>query len=506
MSNATLSYADEQILAVARRENGGFYLGTKWYLRDWEPLPYQYVWHMLPYFNTTAVWGIGSGKTSIVTASNVLDCLVYPGFKALNASVTAKQAELAFEMLDAWKEGNTRLERLITDVTLRPWPEVTFFNGSTYSFRTAGLGAKFIRGHEYDRINYDEAGLDMDGEAVKVLRGRLRGRRPDGSARMARLDCTGTPSPSVWFKKRFDQGMRGDPIATEETLKDYFSMRVSTYENTKLTSDQIRMMEKEYPPEMIDIELGGYFPDWGMGFFPADHINACVNQALLDTMYENTRPENGAVPKAGYTISEWPRIGIVNYETPAKVDGLYIMAGDPGTGNPPNRNAPCIMVCDVSSKPKRIVAFWWGNAHGSYQPFLDKYSYFMGKYMPVLKGVDTTGTQTAIDELGFEKMGLAIDPISFSHLKDAMLNALSLDITGHAIQYPPIQGIINQLSVYRKELDKKLDQDIVMTMAQISHLSRFVDEGYRGQAGGTIAVPNRDQRSNSSARGRRSRS
>jgi len=484
-----LSFNDERMLALARRENYGFHLGTRWYFRDWEPLPYQYVWHMAPYFNTTFVAGIGAGKTAAVAASYAMDCITIPGFRALNASVTAKQAELAYEMVDSWREGNPRLEHLITDVVLRPWPIIKFWNQSEFSFRTAGLGAKFIRGHEYDRINYDEAGLDMDGEAIRVLRGRLRGRRPDGSARMARLDVTGTPTPSEWFRKRFYQGLRGDPTATEETLRDYFSMRVETYDNIRLTPDQIRMMEKEYPPEMIDIELRGMFPEWGMGFFPVNHINACVNGNLLDEMYLATRPENGGLPKAGYTILEWPRIGIVNWEVPAMPDGLYVIAGDPGTGNPPNRNAPCIMVFDVNKSPKKMVAFWWGSAHGSYHPFLEKYQYLCQKYYPVARGVDTTGTQKAIDELGFEELGIEIDPISFGNLKDAMLNALSLDITGHNIEYPQIHGIINQLSLYRKEIDKKLDQDIVMTMAQVSHLSRFVREGYRTPARGTVPAP-----------------
>ena len=42
------------------------------------------------------------------------------------------------------------------------------------------------------------------------------------------------------------------------------------------------------------------------------------------------------------------------------------------------------------------------------------------------------------------------------------------------------------MGLYRKDIDKKLDQDIVMTLAQISHLSRFVREGYRTPARGTI--------------------
>ena len=40
---------------------------------------------------------------------------------------------------------------------------IKFKNFSEWEFRTAGLDARFIRGFEYDRINFDESGLDMVG-------------------------------------------------------------------------------------------------------------------------------------------------------------------------------------------------------------------------------------------------------------------------------------------------------------------------------------------------------
>jgi len=84
-----LSRSDELMLVAARRENGGFHLATRWYLRGFEPLPYQYLWHHVPVKNTTLVAGVGTGKTSISAASNTIDCISIPGFKALGASVTA---------------------------------------------------------------------------------------------------------------------------------------------------------------------------------------------------------------------------------------------------------------------------------------------------------------------------------------------------------------------------------------------------------------------------------
>ena len=110
---------------------GGFHLATQWYF-DWDPLDYQYVFHYLPIKNVTAVMGIGAGKTSGVSASYLMNCLSYPGFKALNASITAKQAELAFEMVDTWLETHPRLNRFVLDKTLRPYPILSFANLSTF--------------------------------------------------------------------------------------------------------------------------------------------------------------------------------------------------------------------------------------------------------------------------------------------------------------------------------------------------------------------------------------
>ena len=87
-----------------------------------------------------------------------------------------------------------------------------------------------------------------------------------------------------------------------------------------------------------------------------------------------------------------------------------------------------------------MVYFDWVSGKGSYNPFLYSYKKAMEMYRPVLKGMDTTGPQKAIDELAFENMGLSIDGINFARDKDAMLNSLSMDVVNHAIKWPVIKG------------------------------------------------------------------
>jgi len=463
---------DMAILPLALRKNQGFHEATKWYFRGWKPLPFQWAWHQLDTLNTTLIGGIAVGKTAVVTASNTMDCLTIPHFRALNTSVTAKQAELPFQMLMAWIEGNPKLEHLVHDVVLRPYPIVEFKNYSVYEFRTVGLDARFIRGFEYDRINFDEAGLDLLGAVIKVLRGRCRGTRPDGTTRMARLDVTSSPTAALWMKERFLKGIEGE---READLEQYRSLQVSTYMNTHLTKRQIRAMESEYSADMIDVELGANFPDFGMGMFPIGHVESCTDQSLYDAAYIALNPEEGKV-LPGYSLDEDPRHGVTLFEMPVEPGRTYISAGDPGTDGYPKRNAPVVMVADVTNRPfKKLVYCWWGSGRGSFNPFLKSYRYVTDKYTPILRGIDASGTQKYVDEIAFENAGIDTDRLNFSSDKVGMLNNLSMDVSSHLWKWPPISGLIKQMSTYSLDLDdKSLPQDLVMGLAEISYLARML--------------------------------
>lgn len=467
-----ITAGDQRYLPLARRESGGFQHATRWYLRGWEPMGYQYVWHQVSKLNGTWVGGIATSKTSTTAASYTMDCLAYPYFRALNTSVTAKQAELPFLMLMSWIEGNERLEHLIQDIRLRPWPIITFKNYSTFEFRTAGLDARFIRGFEYDRINFDECALDTQGKIAEILRGRLRGTRPNGVARFCRLDTVSSPGAVLWFQERFDKGY--DP----KFKHLYFSMRTATWDNIHLTREQIEAMKAEMPPEIIAVELGAEWPDFGAAYFPAQYIDAAIDQDLYDDAYLAINPENaGESPKPGFDLREDPRTGILRYETPCNSSRRYIIAGDPGRGNPPGRNAGVVLVADVTGYPYKLVFFDWVSGNGSIRPFLQSYKYAIEKYTPERKGLDVTGTQAMLEEVAFQEEGIVTDGINYAADKFAMLNIHLNDLTRMRWKIPPIQGLVRQSKVYTLENDKDIPQDLITTWAQLSWLARDVPRG-----------------------------
>jgi hypothetical protein len=469
---AILTKADETILPMALRQNGGFAKATEWYLMGWKPLPYQYAWHHVLHLNATCIGGVAVGKTTMEAASNTIDCLTIPHFKALNTSVTAKQAELPFMMFMSWYEGNKNLAHLVRDIRLRPWPIVTFENFATYEFRTAGLDARFIRGFEYDRINYDECALDPLGRTAEVLRTRLRGTRPNGETRMARLDTVTSPGAVLWLKERFEKGFR------PEDKRLYFSMRIKTWDNTHLTQDQIDAMMAEMPPEIVAVEMGAEWPNYGSAYFPERYVDIAIDQDLYDDCYISLNPENeGEKPKLGYELEEDARIGTTKFSLPYIPGNRYIIAGDPGKGNPPHRNAGVVLVADVTQRPYRMVHLNWVAGNGAIRPWIQAYKNAIDIYQPERKGLDVTGTQEYMDEIAFQEAGISTDGISYSADKYGMLNMLLYDLQYSRWRVPPIAGLIRQTKTYSLEADREdrgLAQDLVTTWAQLSWLAKDV--------------------------------
>jgi len=256
-------------------------------------------------------------------------------------------------------------------------------------------------------------------------------------------------------------------------------------------------MEADYTDEMIDVELKALFPKYGLTTFPVHSIEACTSIELNDQMTEAMRPgstediiikpvpgqvPSGAsfatgmsyTPKGGWATEEHPRHGIVKWQMPYRPGAQYIQFGDPGTGDPPKRNAGCVMVADDSGT---IVYFDWVFGHGSYNPFLSAYKYALEKYNPTLKGIDSTGTQKAINELAFENYGIMVQGVNFQRDKDAMINSLIMKVTDQWFRWPAIRGLLFQMKHYRREDDKTgshRPQDIVMTLAGLAFLARHL--------------------------------
>jgi hypothetical protein len=482
---AILTSDDRQMFSLCLA--GRYDLFTQYYFEGWKPLPGQYAEHYATQPNVTHLGGVGSGKTNGKGRSFLTKALTQPFYWGLNTSISAFQSKLMYEQLLPLVENNERVKRFIADVKARPYPLITTIFGSKIAFMTAGVEAQLIRGSEWDEINGDEFGYEKSEGTIHALRGRLRGTRHNGVPRLARLTITTTPTEVPWLRQRFDMGWKGAGHP-DYNHRRFHSLRSTLFDNTYIPDWQRQEIMAGYTEEMIKQEIMAEFPDWGDTEFAQRFIDGCENPLLNDLMEELTNPiyedekgdEHCGTPVLGADVTELPRFGIVKWEMPYEPNHVYVLVSDPGTDSPPKRNAAVIMVWDVTSKPYTLAYFKWVSGNGSYQPWLSDFKYALGKYRPLFKGIDATGTQKAIDELVFEREGIPMDSVNFAHDKMAMLNALKMLLQNYELRFPVIRGMHNQLVSYRLP-DEDIPQDIVSCMMVFAALERFLPNSLVGQ-------------------------
>jgi hypothetical protein len=426
------------------------------------------------------IGGVSTGKTIGVGISAFAHAIVTEDFKFLNIAKESWQSQLMYTtLLEHIKD--TVAESLIIASPKRPYPmiEIAFlvkgiYHHATLEFMSIGSDrdATNIFSWRGDWLNVDEAGrLDNLTEIVGNLSTRGTGNTPTGRPYISRLSIISNPwdNPELW--QLFDVAA-SDP---EESL----AINIETKDNKNTTDKQINKILKLVPKEDYERFLTGKRPE-GLGkYFTKEIVAGCENE-LLSTSYISGR-DNSKDDGSNWVIQSAPHLAVWNMRIPRKDGRIYFLVGDPGTGTAPARNAPTLMVFDVTTVPESaaaLVAFWWGNGGGSITPWVSEMMDLIDLYKPIFAGVDSTGTQKNTAEIitmeyvvGKKKSVEYITGLDFSGQKKySYLIALRLSLESRAIIWPHfIAGIGSQLRHYDPTLDKnaasKLPQDLVATLA-----------------------------------------
>ena len=230
--------------------------------------------------------------------------------------------------------------------------------------------------------------------------------------------------------------------------------------------------------EIVAAEMGAEWPNYGSAYFPERYVDIAIDQDMYDDCYISLNPEKeGEKPKLGYALEEDARIGTTKFSLPYITGNRYIIAGDPGKGNPPHRNAGVVLVADVTQRPYRMVHLNWVAGNGAIRPWIQAYKNAIDIYQPERKGLDVTGTQEYMDEIAFQEAGISTDGISYSADKYGMLNMLLYDLQYSRWRVPPIAGLVRQTKTYSLEADREdrgLAQDLVTTWSQLSWLIKDI--------------------------------
>lgn len=460
-----LTKADADILK-ASLEDPNIFLQ---YYFDVTLQPHQKVFALARQNSLLMLGGRGSGKTYGFILKYLWLATIMPDLRVLWGSYSADQAaipfhDVAYPLIMASERFQKFLPEGEKSLKKKPYPQIqikvpgTRLPVSTVTFKTVGVGANTKRGFTLDIIHYDEAGLQYDAKAITTLRPAMRGRRWNGEPRIAQLAVSTTPTSAEWLRDWWERATNRD--YPDYDPQRYFALKVASSANKTLTEEQLEAFHQDMTPEEKQVEIQADFPEYtGTDFSPA-MVDTCedrtLNQELMD-MIEARTP--------GADTMSFDKIGMVKFVMPV-IDGhQYIMSGDPGTGNPPYRNSPCIMVWDVTAKPYTLVYFDWVFGGGSYKPFFNKFQWALSYYKPIFSCFDSTGTQKAMQELYFEDRGLFVEGLNMQGEKSGMLNAAKILMQRGDLRFPYIRGFRLQLLNYKQEEDKKQNQDLVMTLA-----------------------------------------
>jgi len=437
------------------------------------------------------IGGFGSGKTRGVAVSAAVWCMTVPDFAFLNAAPVSWQTELMYKFLLSISRG-TPFERLIFSAPKRPYPviELRFYVKnvlvvSTMEFMSVDKNASQILSWEGDWVNIDEAGLldDLSGTLTN-LSSRLRG-SVNGRTRLGRLSIASNSwdNPELWY--RYD--------LAASLPEDYLSLTVSTRHNKNVTEDQLRLMLKDIPEDEHQRFIDAARPEGKGIYFSKPKVYACEDKDYGDFIVAGAQNN---VP--GFAVAQVYGAGVVYFTVPAVSGHSYMLLGDPGTDDAPNRNAPVLMVWDVTDFPKykaSMVAVWWGAGRGSITPFIRNMLTFMSIYDPIFTAVDSTGPQKNTNELlNIYLLGGRTDPtqklewlgdIDMSKMtnpniagmdfsgghKPAYLISARLMIEAGLMTWPKFfVGMRSQLTNYDPDKDRattgpKLTQDLVAAFA-----------------------------------------
>ena len=449
--------------------------------------------HVAEQRDITVIGGFGTGKTVGVGMSATVWASVTRDFKFLNVAPKAWQAKLMYDAI-LTNARNTRFEDLIWEKPRKPHPKIVIrykigkvIYESSLEFMSADKDATGILSWEGDWLHIDEAGLLDNLEEVIInagsrLRGAVRGR-----SRLGRFSMASNSWDNFYLWYYYDQAA-GDP-------ENFLSIVVSSRHNKNITPQQLARMLARIPIDERPRYIEGLRPEGKGWYYSKDKIYECE-----DSMAGAIIEAQAAKEVPGFTYEKLYGAGVIHFKIPARPGRLYMVFGDPGTGAAPQRNAPVLMVWDVTSFPMRpatLMAFWWGNGNGRISPWVEKMFDFIKEYHPIYVGVDATGPQKNMNYLinehlfkeRFKHEGIDGEPgylspfgmvrgigsLDFSGaMKHTYLQASRLLIEANLFSWPKaVVGIRSQLSNYDPENDKRIAQDIVATLGMSAHAIRI---------------------------------
>ena len=318
-----------------------------------------------------------------------------------------------------------------------------------------------LRGDERDYIHVDEAQMVEEYQITRVIRPMMRGRGIGGRERMRKMTLSGTgpEEPDMWMERIWKRA--NDANHPEYNPLRYRAARVLDDEAEIYTEEEKEEQFEGLTQDELRTERAVDFPRVSGRDFDYQTMRYVWNDNLMSMVQSKVlRGESG------YDLIE-KDFGVILYEEPWEPAGEYVMGTDPGSGNAPGRNSAGFMVFRIMPSRLRLVCLSWVSGFGHYDAWETELSRLFQKYQPLRTAMDTTGTQKGMGELIYMYRDIPIMQVNFATEKDRLLNYTRRACQEGILEMPRLAGLETQLLKYDRDQDKKIAQDLVMTLAVV---------------------------------------
>jgi len=442
----------------------------------------------VPMWNNYVAEGLvhhNSGKSLGMVVGTLVLAATVEEFKAMLTAPSFFQAKVLYQMAVDIMADTVYEDRFLISAVAAPFPIITIGNNhvgqSTLEFRSVSDDGESILSWRGDVAVVDQAELIPD---IKMLRknlgSRLVGKARCGRHHMGRMQWVANAGPSPRFWDLYDLGRTQSKKAAAIT--------VTSYDNPHNSKEDLEWLEEEVggTQEAIDQWMLAKKPIVDGAYFSNETLAKCRAKELERLMADGLKQK-----RMGFVFEE-DGTGIYKWFTPYEHGRSYLVVGDPGQANRPDRNSPVIGVFDITEWPNYAYmrGFHWMDGNAAITPFLAEFQLLVEKYHAHGQcAFDSTGTQTTLDELAFDFNDLMVEGMNFGQLKMIMLNALRMLMEHGKMRYPYIGGLWDQLGNYNLP-DKKLRQDIVsMLMMAAGWLRMNMTEDVSEETGEEDFIP-----------------
>ncbi len=189
-------------------------------------------------------------------------------YHIVTASITQDQARIIFDTILRILNSTCRLEGLIKEIVMTPYPRIVLGNGAVIEARSTQRRGQYLLGHDYDFFLFDEVAFEPEADFVvnEVVKMRL-------ADRQGTLDLVSTPNGRNWFYRKM--------LELKDKPELGYVQSGDSRENKFISSDYLDLQIQHLSERRVAQNIMGQFVDSGGELIPGKYVDAALADSAI---------------------------------------------------------------------------------------------------------------------------------------------------------------------------------------------------------------------------------